>query len=304
MRGSDWPFVGTEALRAGEVSRRTLRSRHDMIHRNVYLPKGQQLTPVTKAVAAWLWSGQNTTVAGMSAAALHGARWIDPALPAELNRKEACRTVDGIVIHRESLADDERCMRRGIPVTTPARTAFDLGRRIGLTGLTEAVIRLDALANATNLRPACIEAVAEQHRGLRGVVQLRRVLDLMDAGAESPPETRTRLLLMRSGLRRPTTQIKVRDRYGQVFARIDMGYEEFKVGVEYDGEQHWTDPKQRAGDIDRSAELAARGWVIIRVSADLLRYRPGVVVARVCAALAAAGCPWLGECGHDARFAA
>ena len=71
-----------------------------------------------------------------------------------------------------------------------------------------------------------------------------------------------------------------------------MGYEEFKVGVEYDGVQHWTDPAQRAYDIDRLAELLARGWLIIRVSADMLRYRPHVIVARTCAALQAKGAEW------------
>jgi very-short-patch-repair endonuclease len=70
-----------------------------------------------------------------------------------------------------------------------------------------------------------------------------------------------------------------------------MGWEEWKVGVEFDGAHHWTDPKQRTHDIDRLAELDARGWIIIRVSADLLRYRPEVVIERVRRALRAAGCP-------------
>jgi hypothetical protein len=295
--GQDWPFIGTEALSAGRVTRRMLRSRHQMVYRNVYVPKGQPLTPVTRAVAAWLWSGRNATVAGSSAAALHGSQWIDPRFPAELTRDEASN--GSIVIHREKLRADEITVVRGIPVTTPARAAFDLGRR---NGLTTAVIRLDALANSTGLQPVDIEAVADLHRGARGLVQLRRVLDLMDGRAESPQETRTRLVLVRAGLPRPQTQIVVRDGYGVPFARIDMGYEECKVGVEYDGPQHWTDPARRTADIDRYAELAARGWRIVRVSGDLLRYRPGVVVARTCAALRAAGCSWLDECGVDARL--
>ena len=73
------PFLGTEALAAGAVTRRTLASRHDAIYRNVYIPKGQELTAETRAVAAWLWSGRNATVAGLSAAALHGSKWIDAA---------------------------------------------------------------------------------------------------------------------------------------------------------------------------------------------------------------------------------
>jgi very-short-patch-repair endonuclease len=295
--GQQWPFIGTEALSAGRVTRRTLRSQHQMVYRNVYLPNGQQLTPATRAVAAWLWSGRNATVAGLSAAALHGSRWIDPWGPAELNRAEACNC--SIVIHPEKLSADEIGAVRGIPATTPARTAFDLGRR---KGLTTAVIRLDALANATGLTEADIKAVADLHRGSRGLAQLRRVLDLMDGGAESPQETRTRLLLVRSGLRKPQTQIVVRNRYGVPFARVDMGYEECKVGVEYDGPQHWTDPARRTADIDRYAELGEIGWRMVRVSNDLLRYRPGVIVSRTCAALSAAGCLWLPECGVDTRW--
>jgi very-short-patch-repair endonuclease len=83
----------------------------------------------------------------------------------------------------------------------------------------------------------------------------------------------------------------VRGDWNAVLARIDMGWEDWKVGVAFDGAQHWTDPAQRTRDIDRLAELEARGWVIIRVSADLLRDRPEVVVARVRRALRAAGCP-------------
>lgn len=293
-----WPFVGTEALAEGRVTKRTLRSRHEMIYRNVYVPSGQELTAVTRGVAAWLWSGRTATIAGMSAAALHGSSWIDARLPAELNRTEACN-VDGIIVHRETLLDDEICRVRGMPVTTPARTAFDLARR---KGLTTAVIRLDALANATGLNPTSIESVTESHRGMRGLVQLRKAVELMDGGAESPQETRTRLVLVRAGLPKPKTQIVVRDRYGYPFARIDMGYDEWKVGVEYDGPQHWTDPEIRAADIERRATLAALGWRLVHVSADLLRYRSDVIVLRTCDALRAAGCTWLAECGLEERF--
>lgn len=285
---STWPFLGSEALAAGSVSRRTLRSRHRQIYRNVYLPNGVELTPVTRAVAGWLWSGRTATVAGLSAAALHGSRWIDARSPAELNRKSA-GDADGIAIYRERLEVDETCLIRGIPTTTAARTAFDLGRRGGLTG---AVIRLDSLAHATGLVADDVSEVAERHRGVRGLVQLRRAITLMDGGAESPQETKTRLLLIRGGLPCPVTQIVVRDGFGRPFARIDMGWPEYRVGVEFDGAQHWTDPRQRTADIDRYAELAARGWVIVRVSSDLLRYRPNVVLMRVRAALQVAGCTW------------
>jgi uncharacterized protein DUF559 len=288
MEEQFWPFIGTEALAGGHVTSRTLQSRYQAVYRNVYLPKGHQLTAATRGVAAWLWSGRQATAAGLSAAALLGTRWIDPCQPAELYRRNG-KPVDGIVIHRDELWNDEVLLIGGIPATTPARTAFDLGRR---EGLVRAVIRLDALANATNLNAVDVEELIKRHPGVRGLVQLRQVLPLMDGGAESPQETRTRLLLVRSGLPKPETQIVVVDRFNHPFARIDMGYRELKVGIEFDGAQHWTDPAQRTADIDRYAELVALGWLIIRVSSDLLRYRPEVVVARVCAALRQAGAEW------------
>jgi Protein of unknown function (DUF559) len=282
------PFIGTEALADGRVTIRTLRSKYQAVYRNVYVPKGHEVTAVTRAVAAWLWSGRHATAAGLSAAALLGTRWIGPGLPAELYRRNG-KPVDGIVIHRDELWDDEVRPLSGIPATTPARTAFDLGRR---EGLIRAVTRVDALANATNLKAVDVEDLIQRHPGVRGLVQLRQVIRLMDGGAESPQETRTRLLLVRSGLPKPETQIVVADRFNHPFARIDMGYREWKVGIEFDGAQHWTDPAQRTADIDRYAELSALGWLIIRVSSDLLRYRPEVVVARVCVALHQAGAEW------------
>jgi hypothetical protein len=283
----DWPFRGTDALAAGIVTPHRLRTEFEMVHRNVYVRRGQKLTAVTRAVAAWLWSGRTATVAGLSAAALHRTAWIDGWLPAELNRRSRDKA-RGIIVHSDTLDDDETCLRDGIAVTTPARTAFDLGRRKGLTA---AVIRLDALMRATELKVVDVELLADRHPGARGLVQLRQALTLVDGGAESPYETRTRLVLVGAGLPRPQTQIKVFNDWGGVLARVDMGWEEWKVGVEFDGAQHWTDPAQRTRDIDRLAELEARRWVIIRVSADLLRHRPDVVIARVRRALLAAGCP-------------
>lgn len=280
----DWPFVGTEALAAGDVTRHDLAARYEAICRNVYIPRGQHPTPAQRAHAAWLWSRRQATVVGVSAAALHGAKWIDSRLPAELNQASQHKTRD-IVLHNDTLSPDEIAIVRGIPVTTAARTAFDHGRRYGRT---LAVIRVDALLQATALKLADIDALIDRHRGARGLVQLREVVRLADAGAESPQETRTRLLLTDAGLRPQQTQVDVFNRFGDHVHRIDMGWPEWKVGVEYDGEQHWSNPEIRAKDIDQQAELEAMGWRTIRVSSEILRYRPHTIVERTRAALYAA----------------
>jgi hypothetical protein len=172
-------------------------------------------------------------------------------------------------------------------VTTPARTAFDIGRT---RPARLAIPMLDALLGATSTTPADVLRVAAARPGARGVRLLTSHLGLVDGGAESPRETRLRLLLVGAGLPRPETQIEFRDRRGRVRVRVDMGWREWKVAVEYDGVQHWLDPRQRSWDIERIALLEESGWTVIRVSAEMLA-RPDVVIHRVIAKLRAAGCP-------------
>ena len=47
-----------------------------------------------------------------------------------------------------------------------------------------------------------------------------------------------------------------------------MGWPELKIGVEYDGDQHWTDRRQLSRDIRRTEDLRELGWIIVRVTAD------------------------------------
>ena len=123
-------------------------------------------------------------------------------------------------MHSDELFDDEISLVRGIPVTTAARTAFDLGRRYGLT---LAVIRLDALIQATDVKTVDIDVLIDRHRGPRGIVQLREAIGLADAGAESPQETRTRLVLTAAGLRPQRTQIDVSNRFATISAATWAG---------------------------------------------------------------------------------
>jgi hypothetical protein len=128
--------------------------------------------------------------------------------------------------------------------------------------------------------------LADRHRGARGVSRLRTALDLTDSGAESPQESRLRLIIVRGGLPPPETQIEFRD----LRIRVDMGWREWKVAVEYDGVQHRTDAKQRAWDNERTEMLETAGWVVVRVSAAMLA-RPAILVERIRGKLRAAGCP-------------
>jgi very-short-patch-repair endonuclease len=269
------PFIGSEAVASGELTRHELRRYYRAVAPNVYLDKRIDASLKQRTHAAWLWSGREAVVAGLAAASLHGAKWIDDDVPVELIWRNA-RAPRGVVTRADLLLDGEaRAIGAGILVTTPARTAFDIGRR---GRLDEAVARLDALAAAGRIACAEIRDVADAHPRARGLPQLRAALDLVDAGAESPRETWLRLLLIRASHPRPRTQIPVVSPDGLRRYYLDMGWEDVRVAVEYDGDHHRSDPVQFGSDVRRLADVDELGWRLIRV---VKRSHPDEVLARV-----------------------
>ncbi len=83
---------------------------------------------------------------------------------------------------------------------------------------------------------------------------------------------------------RPQTQIRVLGKDGFVW-RIDMGWSEYLVGVDFDGAHHWTDSKQRSRDAVRFWQLPELGWIDIRLTSGILHNRPQLFLDRVGAAL-------------------
>jgi hypothetical protein len=271
------PFVGSEALARGRLTRHALRSRYVAIHPDVYVPRGTELDAVARAEAAWLWSRRRGVIAGQSASALHGAKWVDGRAPAEL-LYDYRRPPKDIRAWSDCFEEDEIQMVAAMAATMPARTALDIACRYPVG---KAVAAIDSLARATHLKMVDVELLAERYRGRRGIRKARRTLDLVDAGSESPRETWLRLLLIHAGFPPPQTQIPVYDEYGQLVAVLDMGWENVKLAVEYDGDHHWTDRRQFNKDIRRAEALTELGWIDVRVTAEDTE---GGVIARVSAA--------------------
>lgn len=274
------PFRGSEAIAAGALSKSALRSRYRRVFPDVYLNRDSELTPIALAKAGWLWTGRSGVVAGRSAAALHGAGWVRTDQPVDVLHTNRSAP-SGIKPRGDRTAVDEIIVIGGVSTTSPARTALDVGCWYPVG---QAVATLDALAAATHFDPREAEALLDRYPGRRGIRNARRALSLVDAGAQSPRETWLRLLLIDGGLPRPQTQIPVRDDSGIVIAYLDMGWEEFLVAVEYDGEQHRTDRRQYTWDLRRLELLERLGWIVIRVVAgdrreDILR-RARAAIAR------------------------
>ncbi len=147
----------------------------------------------------------------------------------------------------------------GIPVTTPLRTALDLGRLqptrdLRLHGM-DTMLGLGAFSHEEML------AEVPRFNRRRGVVLLRVLAPLADPGSQSFGESALRLRWHDAGLGRPRTQIPVCGDGHEYY--IDMGDEELGMGAEYDGDEWHSSPEQLEHDAGRRTYLTGAGnWLI------------------------------------------
>ena len=236
-------LIGSEALALGALTRGQLRWRYRTIFPDVYIAKSATPKREQYVVGAWLWSRRRCVIAGIAAAARHGAPWFDQSAPIELIL-ECSRPPPGIVTRNERIEVDEIIDVDGVPVTTPERTALDIARRLPRDS---AVSHLDAVARATGVSASDVWPLVDRYAGARGLRRAVIARSLMDAGSASARQSHLRLALIDGGLPPPMTHIKVTD--GDTTAFVDMGYQGPMVGVVCS---------------DRPPDLLARmGWTVI-----------------------------------------
>ncbi|WP_418004950.1 hypothetical protein ACNO8X_08585 [Mycobacterium sp. PDNC021] len=251
-------FIGSEALAAGKVTRNDLRRNYRRMFPDVYGPP--EPTIRDRARGAWLWSGRRGVISGVAASALHWAKYVDDDAPIEMLWRNG-RPPNGLIVRNEAYAADEVTTYDGIPVTTPARTIFDLGRHLDRD---EAVARIDALLWVGRVSIGDVQPTIGRYPWARGLAQLRVAMELTDDGAESPRETRLRLLLTDAGMRPTDTQIPVYEG-NRLITKFDMGWKHLLVGVQYDGGHHQTDREQYVRDQKALPKLEARNWIVVKV---------------------------------------
>jgi hypothetical protein len=265
------PFRGSLAVARGDVTWERLR-RHEFT----------KLRPDTYVGAAtpddlWLrvrglsvWAGPGAVVAGPVAALAWEVEcpWNSDEVVLRTSRHPG---PGGARVRRDDLAPHEVTRRWGTPITTTVRTAFDLARRAPLP---DAVAAVDALAHSWRFGPDDLAALVAAHPGVRGLVQVRRVIALMNARAESLPESRLRVGLVLRGVPAPVPQYPVRLPNGRR-ARLDLAWPHpgpgrRPVALEYDGPEHRT-IRGHGLDLDREAGLDELGWDVVRVTDRQMR---------------------------------
>lgn len=164
------------------------------------------------------------------------------------------------IVHARLLDDDDVTEHDGLRVTSGPQTFLDLAQHLPPA---ELVAVGDALMRRGHLTPVALtERLARADR-VRGVVRARNIAPMLSPLPMSRPESLLRYWLTVSDLPDPQPQVPVLDRWGREAVHADLGYEEWKVALEYEGRQH-AEAEQFGRDIDRYSLMGAGGWLVLR----------------------------------------
>lgn len=266
---TDAPFTPTQALALG-VSRRAFLFMVETgllrkVVQGVYAATQAPDDTLMRASALALIIPPTAVVTDRTAAWLHGVdilprTALTQAPPIDIVHVDDTRVrrpeVDG---RRRALLLTDLMSVHGIRVTTPVRTALDLGRLLW---------RFDALAAIDGflrlgVPPAMLAAETGRFRGFRGVIQLRLLVPLGDPKSESVGESGLRLHWYDAGLPRPELQHWIYSDSGVPIYRLDISLPEVRYAAEYNGEEFHSEPEDQEYDEGRAAWLEGnRDWKI------------------------------------------
>lgn len=278
------PFSVAEARKLG-VSAKTLRGgRLRAPFRGVRVPVELADDLATLCRAALLVLPSDARFTHWTAARLHDLPLPrrDGPLPLHVTSSRPAPRIAGVVSHRSHEPGPPE-LTLGLPVSGAAAAWADLAQSLDIDDL---VVIGDHLLRR---RLACrrkLEDVVRCRVGRRGVRRLQLALPLLDGGADSPMETRLRLLLVRGGLPVPCVNRDVVED-GAWLARPDLSYPAQRIAIEYEGDQHRTDRRQWKRDKSRRRLLEDHGWLVVEVIDDDVYRTPELTVARVRRALSA-----------------
>lgn len=265
------PFTLADAIAVGisrdMLGRLTREGLVRRVTRGIYVDATVPDSLQLRAAALALVVPESAVVTDRTAAWLHGVDILSPGDHLLLPPVSIVQPVGGSRVRRGESAGRERGLSahdietvNGVRVTTPLRTAVDLGR---LLRRDAAIGALDVLLRHGTFDQEQLLDELGRFRGYRGIVQLRALAPLADGRAESPRESVLRLRWLDAGLPPPEPQVTVIDGWGRVIYRIDVGVKELRYGAEYDGVDFHTTPEQQEHDRRRRDELRREhNWLI------------------------------------------
>ena len=258
--------------------------------RGVYRVGGSPATS-EQAVLAAVWGSDEDAVAShLAAARLWDLPGFGRATPEVTRpRGQNQRLSIGVVHGSMRLPSTHTTQHSAIPVTTPARTIFDLA---GVLTTPRTANALDAALSRRLCTIAQLDQVffALARRGRRGTAAMRELLEARGLGYVPPAselERRARQVFRDGGPPQPAYEVDLGD--DAWIGRVDCVWRDSRVIVELDGRRFHDGLSSRTADRERDNRLMAQGWRVIRVTWDDIVQRPQVVVNWIRTALRAAG---------------
>lgn len=255
------------ALGLGEdaIDSRLSAGRLFRLHRGVYAVGHPDVPLEGRWLASTLSGGAGAVLSHGSAAELWGIRqaWdrdrIDITLP------RATRSSRTIRRHEVPLRPDEMTKRHRIPVTSLARTLFDIAVRSSQEGLEGAIREAEY---RYQFRIESLEALLQRYPGRRGAANIKACLRRLGHGPRGRTrnrfEVRFAALLARTDLPMPTLNT-VLDLDGRKI-EADCLWHKQRLIVELDGGQSHRTRAAFESDRERDRRLQAAGWRVIRVT--------------------------------------
>ena len=271
----DEPFTRRQALDAG-ITRNALGRLvdHGLVRRplkGVYVATDLRDDILLRARCLRLVVPDDCVVVDRHAGWLHGAEMVlAPGEHMALRPLSLYRPSGHGRLRNNLSSSGERDLRpddimdvHGLRVSTPIRTAWDLGR---VQWQDDAIAGLDAMLRLGRFdRDELVQGVG-RFRGMRWVTVLRATAPLADGRSESPGESVLRMRCRDLGIH-VVPQVEV-TREGRVLARLDLADEASRLGIEYDGDEWHSTPEQIAHDRARRTDLAHDDWTIAALRKD------------------------------------
>lgn len=185
--------------------------------------------------------------------------------------------IKGVAAHASVIPVGDPVWCDGVPCVPPERCAIDLARRLRRP---DALAVLDATLRASLCSQERLAGEVARHAGLRGVRQARDLVGWADPRAECAQESHLRLILLDARLPPPEPQIWATDVYGTPVYRVDLGYRERRIAIEYDGSSH-LDAQRMQNDRYRHNWLTGNGWRIRYFTARDLYRNPHSIPAAI-----------------------
>lgn len=251
----------------GAVRVRAGRGQLHRVHRGVYAVGFHRPSVHGRWMGAVLAAGPEAVLSRRSAGQLWGIVPRSSHRP-EVTRPSACRGLDGIAVHRGLIPPDERGELVGIPVTSVARTQFDLAAVLPKRGLERAMHEAEVKGLTDRLS---LWDLMERYPRRRGAANLRAVLgSKTPAGiTQSDLEELFVEFLDEYELPRPHLNgtLPIRGR----LLKPDCMWPDQRLLAELDGrEAHGTDEAFES-DRQRDRVLLVEGWRSTRITWRQLR---------------------------------